>query len=528
MYTSKHISYKSVIAALFSVIMLSLAGCIKNDIPYPQIQPNFTRFSVENQIKEAQIDTVNRTINLYLSEAADIYAVKVTDYALSQGSLVNPGVFDAPLNLSSPMKVAVKLYQEYDWTIIANQDLARNFSIENQIGLSDIDPKTHTVKAYVAKDADLKSIKVTSIKLGSDNSVMTPDLNGQTVDFSAPVKVTVTESGNETVWTITVENNVSDVVTERVDAWTCVAWLYGSALADKQHGFEYRVQGSADWVAVPSEWIASNGGDFIGRLIHLKPQTNYEARAVSEGKYGEVIAFTTGENTQVPNESFDNWWLDGKVWDPWTEGGESWWDTGNKGASTFGKSNSVPTDDTSSGTGKAAMLQTKFVNLFGIGKLAAGNIFAGKFVKVDGTNGILNFGREFTARPTKLRGYFKYTVGNIDYASTEFKDLKGQPDTGVVWIALTDWNQPFEVRTNPSNRQLFNPEDPAVIAYGEMSTSETNTAYKQFEITLKYNATNRVPKYIVITASSSKLGDYFTGSTGSVMCIDDLELVYDY
>jgi hypothetical protein len=33
--------------------------------------------------------------------------------------------------------------------------------------------------------------------------------------------------------------------------------------------------------------------------------------------------------------------------------------------------------------------------------------------------------------------------------------------------------------------------------------------------------------YIILVASSSKYGDYFTGGDGSVMYIDDFELVYD-
>lgn len=32
--------------------------------------------------------------------------------------------------------------------------------------------------------------------------------------------------------------------------------------------------------------------------------------------------------------------------------------------------------------------------------------------------------------------------------------------------------------------------------------------------------------YIIIVASSSKYGDYFTGGDGSIMYLDDLELVY--
>ena len=52
--------------------------------------------------------------------------------------------------------------------------------------------------------------------------------------------------------------------------------------------------------------------------------------------------------------------------------------------------------------------------------------------------------------------------------------------------------------------------------------------YIPFDFTLEYKSTSRVPRYILVTASSSKYGDYFTGGTGAVLYIDDLVLEYDY
>ena len=122
----------------------------------------------------------------------------------------------------------------------------------------------------------------------------------------------------------------------------------------------------------------------------------------------------------------------GKVANPWEENSTPFWDTGNIGVTTASQSNSTPTDDTAAGSGKAARLESKNV----IVKFAAGNLFTGKFIKVDGTNGILNFGQPFTGRPTKLKGYYKYTTapitdlpaeGSQDY--TRFQNYKGKPDT---------------------------------------------------------------------------------------------------
>ena len=50
--------------------------------------------------------------------------------------------------------------------------------------------------------------------------------------------------------------------------------------------------------------------------------------------------------------------------------------------------------------------------------------------------------------------------------------------------------------------------------------------YERFTINLKYRDLTKKPTYILIVASASKYGDYFTGSTSSVLLIDEFELIY--
>jgi len=96
-----------------------------------------------------------------------------------------------------------------------------------------------------------------------------------------------------------------------------------------------------------------------------------------------------------------------------------------------------------------------------------------------------------------------------------------------IYIALSDRSEPYEIRNDPKNRQLFDPEDDGIIAYGEYTSSETVSTYKQLEIPLEYRATNRTPKYIIVVASSSKYGDYYIGGVGSKLWLDEMELVYE-
>lgn len=49
------------------------------------------------------------------------------------------------------------------------------------------------------------------------------------------------------------------------------------------------------------------------------------------------------------------------------------------------------------------------------------------------------------------------------------------------------------------------------------------------EIPLEYKDSAKTTEltHLVIVCSASKFGDYFCGSTGSVMYLDDFELVYE-
>jgi hypothetical protein len=49
----------------------------------------------------------------------------------------------------------------------------------------------------------------------------------------------------------------------------------------------------------------------------------------------------------------------------------------------------------------------------------------------------------------------------------------------------------------------------------------------KFTLPLVYRDATRIPSYLVIAAASSRYGDYFTGGVGSVLYIDEFELIYD-
>lgn len=518
----------SIKAVIAGAVALILGACIHNDIPFPRIQANFLTFEAEGTGRAAEIDSLTRMITLTFPEEADIYDVRVKGYTMTPGAHIVGADTLEVIDLSAPRYVTLRLYQSYIWTIRAIQNIERYFTVEGQVGAATIDVPAQRVIVYVSEKTDLAAVHVLTCKLGPTGCTTTPELEDETVDLSRPLTVDIDIHDRRQTWTIYAETTESAVETVGADAWTCVAWVKGIAQADRSNGVEYRKAGAQDWTQAPAEWVTHDGGSFTARLIHLEPETAYEARAYSDSDFGSIVQFTTGSILQVPNSDLDEWWLNGKVWNPWAEGGEPYWDTGNKGATTLGSSNTFPTEDTSTGTGLAAQLETRFVGIGIIGKLAAGNLFTGSYVRTDGTNGILDFGRPFTERPTALRGYMKYKTAPISHASSGFESMKGRPDTCIIWAALIDQDRPFEIRTNPSNRQLFNPSLPIVIAYGNVEYGYDIDSYIPFEVKLNYTSTSRKPKYLLITASASKYGDYFTGGAGATLWLDDLELLYDY
>lgn len=333
--------------------------------------------------------------------------------------------------------------------------------------------------------------------------------------------------------TATLSIIVSDAVVvtvdpERADIWACRATLRGNVVKETAEPltFQYRRTGTKDWTSVAAN---RSGSTLSAEVTGLTPGTTYEYQAVAGAQASvKTATFTTEAATPLPNSSFENWQTLSKVMVLYGPNEEMFWDSGNHGSATMNKNVTSP-DETYKHSGRYSVkMQSQFVGILSFGKLAAGNLFAGQYLRTDGTDGVLSFGRPFTSRPTKLKGYIKYTPGTVDYSYTS-ELPKGSTDIGNIYIALGDWSEPIEIRTK--DKKLFDKNDEKIIAYGEWEiTGETQGAdggLLEFEIPLDYRSLDRIPSYIVLVASASKYGDYFTGSSSSTMWIDDLELIYE-
>ena len=513
--------------------LIILAGCIHNDIPYPRIAQKILAIAAEGESKAANIDSLAFEVTVYLDETTDIQNVRFSEYRISEGGKSTPNLLEGTYDLRQPMYVTLSRFQDYDWEIKAVQDIERYFVVEGEVGESVVDAAAHRVVVNMPEGTDLSDLTLVRYKLGPEGiTTVSPDLVPGKLDLLYPKRVEVTCHGRTEIWTIYAQITELVVSTTQVDAWAKVIWAYGAGPADVKNGFQYRKTSDSQWTDVPEENITRTQGNFSCFIPHLEPLTEYAVRTVSGENFGNEMKVTTSATADIPDGDFENWHLggtNGKMWCPWAENGPRFWDTGNTGSITLNVNLSTPNHEiTVPGSSTSAELKTQFVGFGPLGKLGAGSIFTGEFKKVDGTNGILGFGRPWTLRPTKLKGYYRYDAKDIDYVSAEWSELKGRPDSCTIYVALTDWTAPYEIRTNPKNRILFDKNASYVIAYGEMTYSGHMTSFEPFEIKIDYRDTGRVPSYLQITCATSKYGDYFTGGNGSVLYVDQFSFDWDY
>jgi hypothetical protein len=139
-------------------------------------------------------------------------------------------------------------------------------------------------------------------------------------------------------------------------------------------------------------------------------------------------------------------------------------------------------------------------------------------------NAKLKWGIPFNRRPVALEGYACYRPVAIDVADEQHKNLIGANDSAHVFVLLTDWDEQFIV--DPAANSFVDIEnDPHIIGYGKKGYRNYMQDYEKFTIDIDYR-NSRTPKYVVIVASSSAYGDYFTGGNGSVFYLDELKFLY--
>lgn len=529
----------------FIVIMLTsvlAASCIENDLSYPRVLADITSFAVEGQ-KSVEISASERTVSVILEETADITSLKIIDFSYTEAAEILDSL-PSVIDLSSPLTVTLRTYQDYVWTISASQPIDRFIDVVGQIGEATLDVDERRAYVYVPEDHLLSAVTFNDMKLEPEGSYVV-STTGTVIENS--IEVTKAElmtfpktldctliryfdveyKGDTLRWSVKVLPKQVDLEISSVCAWSYSADIKAVSKTGVDPVIEYKSASSSTWMQASD--IVLSGRDVIVTIPRLKPETQYTVRIIDGELISDEYTFKTEPVAQLHNMSFDEWCQEGQAWFPNMNLNESYiWDSANKGTASLGYVPTTPerSDVAVSGEGKAAArLETQLVNILGIKKLAAGNIYTGKFGKVAGVGAELDWGVPFTSRPQAIKGYFKYSPKAIDMAEGPYKDMIGQTDCCQIQVLLTDWAEPFRIST--SDGHFVDVEkDPGIIAFARFETDKITDGYEEFNIELEYRDLNRTPKYVVISACASRLGDYFTGAVGSVLCVDEFEFVY--
>ena len=582
-----HLRYIFPLCCLLAVLV-ALNSCAVKDLPLPIKKAVITAFKVEGQCNEldtapaeAVVDTINRKVEVFVSDTVNIAALSIKQFEVSneatiipeQNSCLCPNDFPSTSFTQSEkdavcskvdfskgtVAFTLRTYQDYQWTVNVHQVILREIQIEGQVGDAIINPYDRLVIIYVDADMKLDSLQVHRFSLGGQHGTVSPDpTQYPTYDFSKidtfQVKMANTREAQK--WQVFVYKKTVD---ETVITRSVSATISGRIPSGTQPIVEYHVSRTDQWTTLSESNIKVDKTKFTAELTGILPDTTYTYRVTAGSKKIEGT-FRTAPAEQLENASFEEWSsIKGTsgydLLQPWGEGKTPYWGTGNQGATTVGPSNSTYLDE---GGRRFANLKSKYI----IVKFAAGNIFTGDYIETEGTNGVLSFGRPFTSFPAKMRFDYKYKTSPITktggdwkepwgkYISREmYESMKGKPDTCCIYVALGDWEPqkytcqygakkgqtidvPYLIRTKPSALNLMDLNDPHLIAYGELSKGEdvpdsNLSSWVTETIKINYRVTDRQPKYIIVVASSSKYGDYFTGGEESLLQIDNVELLYE-
>ena len=451
---------------LLSVVLVLLAGCVKNDLPYPTIVGEINEFALQGQT-QMKIDKAAATIAVKVADSLDLTNLKIEKMVVTDGMTIIPdeeacldfahfpdtgfvhvdslpATANTRMNFKKPVSFTLRLYQDYPWKVTVEHDIQQQVTVKNQLGSALIDKNTHNVIVYVDSllQPSLRNIEIETLSLGGSTATVMPDPQSVT-DFTRPRTFLFTAFGETEEWTLSVAYPPAGMSFTTVSAFAkraCVTGNTRTGMVSARYRVKPEAETKADtedgWMEVLSSEIdIDEAGNFTLVFTHLQPGKVYEYELTVDGVKEDVKTFETEPVELIPNLSLDDWYKDGKSWyaNLDLEPDNYFWDSGNKGSNAVGEANPTSPETSDVVRGKAARLESKTV----AGVFAAGSLYTGTFGKVEGLSGAsLNFGRPYTGRPSALRGYYKYNSGVIDKAKAPYQDLAGRRDSCHIYMAL--------------------------------------------------------------------------------------------
>jgi hypothetical protein len=184
---------------ILSLVAMIFTGCIKNDIPLPVIYPRIVAMEVEGAT-EVYINSDKQEVILTLEEQVDMRNINIKSVTFADQQTKSSWDLVGTHDLTNKLSVTLSIYQDYIWTISAEQNIERYCTVAGQVGATEIDAKNRRVVMYVMDTQDKADITVTSLKLGpKDITTYSPAME-QMKDFTDGQRVEVTAHGKTEVW----------------------------------------------------------------------------------------------------------------------------------------------------------------------------------------------------------------------------------------------------------------------------------------------------------------------------------------
>lgn len=356
-----------------------------------------------------------------------------------------------------------------------------------------------------------------------------------TIDIKVPRESTVNLTANRVT--------VSEAAATIVGGSSAV--LSGSASGkdfkkDKLY-LQYRKKGTEQWTEIGNAaLVAANaikdvtgGVELTYNVTGLQASIPYEYQLVQDGEpvvTSNNVSFTI-EGEALYNGGFELWHYetDKNIAYPTESSSKIYWSSSNPGSGSALASLAKLTDKTTDevhGGSYAAKLTSKST----IGILAAASLFTGTFVDMNVSTKAakLDWGVPFTSRPASLHGYMIYHPGSVNITGSNLPEgapAKGDNDHCQIYIALMTTHVVVD-NSDMSTFPKWDGTDSRVIAYGAKTVNTNQSGWQEFDIPLTYYNTTTKPSYLIIVCSASKYGDYFHGSSSSVLYLDDFQLKY--
>lgn len=275
-----------------------------------------------------------------------------------------------------------------------------------------------------------------------------------------------------------------------------------------------------------------------GDILDLNnPQTIVVTAEDGSSHEWTIESFVASATPQLSNWDLNDWYkTSANYYEPGADASTTIWGTGNPGTQILNKLATTPEDlgDDNLAAHMATLDNGALAGTFGA-PISAGSIFTGIFNsdKIDPSNpeAAIEFGTPFTGRPKSIRLKYSYSPGAVN------KDKKGNVLNygdacdiyalfeirlgGTTERLATAWFRSEELQDNLTSMEL-------PVVYGELDNSYPNYMKPVDHGFVSADSASFVlPTHITFVASSSFDGANFAGAIGSVLIVDDIEMIYE-